>query len=198
MDQVFALSLPVPELWVPRPRAFCEGGYDAACSVRLSCPASWADAVASAAISNGAGYGVESLALHDLTLYAEGMPCSNDWCGIFNTYFIQAPPMLGLQTVSQSDPSCTTDGGAGAACSLVYTLPFATERHANVFELAYEDLLCAYDTDTMPEYVTAYCPSTYAPYGPYQTAIANALAGQPSGTSTIKGRASITGSASVH
>jgi hypothetical protein len=105
--------------------------------------------------------------------------------------------MLGLQPVSQSDPSCTTDGGAGAACSLVYTLPFAT-RHANAFELAYEDLLCAYDTDTMPEYITSYCPMSYAPYMPYQTAIANALAGQPNGTSTIKGKASVTGKAAVN
>jgi REP element-mobilizing transposase RayT len=29
---------PVPELWVPRPRAFCEGGYDTACSMRFVMP----------------------------------------------------------------------------------------------------------------------------------------------------------------
>lgn len=73
----------------------------------------WAEAVASAAISNGAGYGVESLALHDLTLYAEGMPCSNDWCASFNTYFIQSPPMLGLQTIGISDHRAPAIPGPG-------------------------------------------------------------------------------------
>ena len=30
--------LPVPELWVPRPCAFCKGGYDAACTMLLVMP----------------------------------------------------------------------------------------------------------------------------------------------------------------
>ena len=156
----------------------------------------WADAVATAAISNGAGYGAESLAFHDLTLHASGSPCSNDWCNIFDSNFINSPKMLGLQTISPSDPSCTSDPGAALTCSLVYVLPFATERHANVFELGYPDLLCAYDNSS-PEYTSAYCPSGYAPYGPYKTAIANAEAGVPRGTSVIGGSAKVSGSATV-
>jgi hypothetical protein len=152
----------------------------------------WADVVAAAAISNGAGYGVESLAVHDQTLYAAGSPCSNDWCNSFNTYFIQSPPMLGLQTISISDPSCTSDPGASQTCSLVYVLPFGTERHANAFELAYEDMLCAYESG----YGGSTCTVGSATNG-YAAAIANALAGKPNGTAAVAGRATITGQAAV-
>jgi hypothetical protein len=176
------------------PPMIVEGsGYGGAAPITTA----WADAVASAAIANGAGYGAESLALHDLTLYSGGSACSNDWCGIFNNYFAQAPRMLGLQTISKSDPTCTSDPGPGLTCSLVFVLPFATERHANVLEIAYEDLLCAYDMAT-PEYVTSFCPTHSAPYGPYQTAIANVLAGKPKGTAVIGGSAKVAGNASVN
>ena len=33
------MVFPVPELWVPRPCAFCKGGYDAADTMGWSCPA---------------------------------------------------------------------------------------------------------------------------------------------------------------
>ena len=32
-------AFPVPELWVPRPCVLCKGGYDAACTMSLLCPA---------------------------------------------------------------------------------------------------------------------------------------------------------------
>lgn len=62
-----------------------------------------------------------------------------------------------------------------------------------MFELAYEDLLCAYELG----YGGATCTKGSATNG-YAAVIANAASGQPNGTSTIKGMASVTGSASVY
>jgi hypothetical protein len=149
----------------------------------------YADAVASAAVANHAGVGAESLALNDQFLYAAGLPCSNDWCNIFNTYYFQAP-IRGLQTISQSDPTCTSNLGPGNACSLIYILPFATQRHANVLEIANEDLLCAYGVS----YSGCSEPN---PFPPYVTALANAAVGQPSATSTTDGNAAATGKATL-
>lgn len=153
-------------------------------------PAAYADAVASAAVANGAGVGAESLALHDQVLYAAGSTCSNDWCNILNVYALEAP-ILGLQTIGKSDPTCTSDPGAANTCSLIYVLPFATQRHANVLEIANQDLLCAY---AMLYSDPTTCPSSIAhPFAPYSTALANASAGQPAYTSATNGKASATG-----
>jgi hypothetical protein len=152
----------------------------------------YADAVASAAASNGAGIGAESLALHDGTLYASGQPCSNDWCSIFNTNFFKAP-ILGLQSVDISEAGCTSDPGTGKTCSLAYVLPFGTQRHANVFEIANEDLLCAYGGSTYSN--GTHCPSGFSPYLPYQVAIQNAALGLPGSTSVTGGKASVSGTA---
>ena len=158
----------------------------------------YADAVASAAVLNGAGFGAESLALHDQILYASGAPCSNDWCGIFNTYALRAP-MLGLQTVNPSDPNCNTDLGPGNTCSLIFVLPFSTQRHASVLEVANGDLLCAYANNT---YSSTLCTSpvtglSLSPYPPYSTALRNAASGLPNSTSVTNGQASASGTLSL-
>src|SRR6202043_201539 len=73
----------------------------------------YADAVAQNSISYGAGFGAESLAFHDMVLYSQEQPCSNDWCNVFNTYFGIAP-ILGMQNISKTaDAHCNTDPGAG-------------------------------------------------------------------------------------
>src|ERR1700677_27096 len=58
-------------------------------------PIQWADDIASIAIANGFGITAESLASTDLTSYAAGSTCSNDWCSLFNIYSPFAP-MLAL------------------------------------------------------------------------------------------------------
>lgn len=172
------------------PTMLMEGsGYGNAADVGIA----YADAVASAAAANGAGIGAESLALNDQFLYASGAACSNDWCNIFNTYALQAP-MLGLQTIDTSEPSCTSDPGAGKTCSLVFVLPFGTQRHANVFEIANGDLLCAWGGAA---YSSTPCPSMTSPYAPYKTAIQNAASGLPNSTSITSGSAVASGTGSV-
>jgi hypothetical protein len=151
----------------------------------------WADTIAQNSIPYGAGFGAESLALNDAVLYSEGLPCSNDWCAIFNSYYSKTP-MLGLQTIaSLSDPTCTSNPGAGQTCSLVYVLPFGTQRRANVFEIGYGDLLCAF-------YSGGYSGcSSGSPAPGYAAAISNAEQGLPSSTTTLVGPARLSGKAAI-
>lgn len=149
----------------------------------------WADAVAQNSIPYGAGFGAESLAFHDMVLYSEGSPCSNDWCSIFNTYY-GISPMLGLQTISSSsDATCDSDPGAALTCSLAYVIPFGIQRHANVFEISSKDLLCAF-------YGAYSAPTTCTqqPNG-FAAALLAAAAGQPASTSAAAGSTMLSGSA---
>jgi hypothetical protein len=163
-------------------------------------PTQWADDIASIAIANDFGITAESLASTDLTSYATAGPCSNDWCSLFNLYYPFAP-MLGLQTLSISNPSCIVACvPSNTTGTLVTVLPFGTQHHTTVFEVKYEDLLCAYDQNTSPQYSSTNCPNTSpysAPFAPYATTLANSAAGQPSSTSAVSGAASVTGSAMI-
>jgi hypothetical protein len=152
----------------------------------------WSDAVAQNSIPYGAGFGAESLAFHDMVLYLAGMPCSNDWCNIFNSYF-GLTPILGMQPVSgTSDAYCSSDPGPFSSCSLVYILPFAIQRHANVFEIGSVNLLCAYYT----VYSNAGCTQP-APWNGFAAALAAAAQGQPVSTSAISGATTLSGGASI-
>lgn len=152
----------------------------------------WSDAIAQNSIPYGAGFGAESLAFHDMVLYSEGMPCSNDWCNIFNSYF-GLTPILGMQPISgTSDAYCNSDPGAFASCSLVYILPFAIQRHANVFEIGTVNLLCAYYS----AYSHAGCTQS-APGNGFAAALAAAAQGQPVSTSATTGTATISGTTSL-
>ncbi len=153
---------------------------------------SWADDVASTAIANHLGIGAESLAFSDLPLYASNSPCSNDWCQLFNEYSLSGP-MLGLQTVSLSDPTCVTNPACGNATgSLTTVLPFGTQRHARVFEIGYEDLLCAYDSSSSG---SSCAPGTGSAY---PLALQNSTSGVPSSTATLSGAAKLSSNATLN
>jgi hypothetical protein len=152
----------------------------------------WADAVAQNSIPYGAGFGAESLAFHDMVLYSEGQPCSNDWCNIFNTY-LGIPPILGLQTISATaDATCNSDPGPGQSCSLIYIIPFAIQRHTNVFEIGSINLLCAYYST----YSNPACTAP-APGNGWAAALAAAAQGQPASTTATAGAAAVSGTASL-
>ncbi len=172
-----------------------------------SIPIVWADDVAQVAIANGLGIGAESLNgttdQGDPLLYSQGQTCSNDWCGLFNSYYSIAP-IQSLQTITPTNPNClnqsSTCNGTG---SLVTVLPFATQRRGTTFEIYYQDLLCAYDTNGYSD--STYCPEIsagpppvyLAPYLPYQLALTDAAAGQPNSTSAVSGNAALSGTASI-
>jgi hypothetical protein len=136
-----------------------------------------------------------------IILYSVGQPCSNDWCGLFNSYY-SISPMRSLQTITPTNPNClnqpTSCNGTG---SLVTVLPFGTQRRATTFEIYYNDLLCAYDSDNYAD--STYCPlispGVYlAPFLPYQRALANAAFLQPNSTIDVQGKTSLSGSSSIH
>lgn len=166
-------------------------------------PIGWADDVASAAVSNGFGLGAESLSvasdIGDNVLSAGGSPCSNDWCALFSQY--RTASVLGLQTLSQSDPNCL---GAPSTCnqtsSLLTALPFGTQRRANVFEVYYQDLLCAYDSgytnSTTPPNNGA-CEAVSAGRQYYPTALSNAASGQPTSAGIVGGAAKASGPTTI-
>ncbi len=164
-------------------------------------PIDWADNEAAVATANGFGLNAESLStasdIGDNVLTSAGSPCSNDWCAIFSRYYKSAP-ILGLQTLSQSDPNCL---GAPSSCnttsSLLTALPFATQHRAKAFEIYYEDLLCAYDsgyTNSTP-YGACEAISAGRPY--YSAALADAAANQPTNTAAVGGAAGLSGKTSL-
>ena len=134
-----------------------------ACSPSAGC--SWADDEAATATSLGIGIGSEGAANHDITAYNEGRPTDSDWAHLFDTYY-DLDLVQQTQTLTQSNP-----GGGGQVGSLVTLMPFETQHHTNTLELYIQDLYCAY----VPGYHDSTgCPSGYAPYVPYQEAIAAA------------------------
>lgn len=136
-----------------------------ACSDAGGC--SWADEEAANQVALGMGIGTECVSNEDITLYNEGQPTCGDWVNLFDEYHGQVP-VTQTQTFTQSNPS-----GQGPTGSLVPLMPFETQHYANTLELYIQDLSCAY----IPGYSDSTgCPAGYAPYKPYQEAIANAEA----------------------
>jgi hypothetical protein len=136
-----------------------------ACSADGDC--SWADEEAANAVSLGIGIGSEGVTNHDIKMYNQGKPTDSNWASLFDEYTGQVQ-VLQTQSLMQSNPS-----GKGVVGSLVPLMPFETVHHANTIEFYIEDLYCAY----VPGYHDSTgCPSGYAPYKPYQEAIANAEA----------------------
>jgi len=158
----------------------------------------WADDGASEAVTYGLGIGTQSLAGNatngDQIEYAQSSACSNDWCNIFNTY---APSANGkaaftyLQTTSPSNPGCLLQpascNGGNLTGSLLTVLPFASQRHNQLFEIAYLDILMGYSANGCTDNPSN-CGSVSTPYAPYQTAIQNAQNGVPSFTAVTVGK----------
>jgi hypothetical protein len=163
-----------------------------------STPLTWADDDAAAAIANGLGIGTESLQGNtqtgDQIAYAAASNCSADWCAMFNQYFNVAP-MTYLQTITASSPTCLLQpSSCNQTGSLLTVLPFASERHTKVLEIAYLDYLCAYSSNGSTD--DASCSET-TPYVPYQTAILNAQNGVPSSTAARAGKTVTSGNAGM-
>lgn len=102
------------------------------------------EAVATAAVPLGIGFGSQGLEKSDITNYPN---CTADWCNLFNAYagkVAACPTTLGncleLQTMAQScsNNSCTTG-------SLTTLLPFAVLHNVTILEIYYQDWLTGYD-----------------------------------------------------
>jgi hypothetical protein len=96
------------------------------------------DAVAARAVQYGFGFGTQGLTVGQIQAYESGQWVYANWAPLFNQYAGQVP--LEIQTTGQTSPPGTTDVG-----SLVPLLPFALQRHAQIFELYPEEWLVAND-----------------------------------------------------
>jgi hypothetical protein len=97
------------------------------------------------AVTDGFGFGVQGFQKSDLTNYANGLPCTANWCADFATYAGQVS--LELQTLGQSDPVCTSIESicANTTGSLLDLLPFAVSRYASILEIYENDFYIALD-----------------------------------------------------
>ncbi len=131
-----------------------------------------ADTMAGYASQLGIGMGHQGLQTGDLSNYAGGSICTNDWCAIFKTY--SNSRLFEMQTVSQSDPTNTS----GSVLALYNLLPFAAQLRGNTtlyLELWQGDLRCAYESG----YIDSFCTSGIAPDVAYQQLFAQLEAGVP-------------------
>jgi hypothetical protein len=89
------------------------------------------------------GIGSEGLQSSDITNYANGDPCTSDWCGAFNNYYQTGIP-LELQQADLSAPVAIA-GTTSATGDLRPLLPFTVDRYMSILELYSYDALLAYD-----------------------------------------------------
>ena len=156
----------------------------------------WADKMGAQAVGYRFHLGSEGLTNTDLTGFSNGRVCtgqvgtsnpgcSNDWCNLASAYQGQTA-FRELQLAGISDPTCVGTDSSCKPGSLTVILPFATQNHANVFELFAQDLFTAYNPNW----------TLNATYGSaYAAAIANAAAGIPAATSQTQGNVVIQGGA---
>jgi hypothetical protein len=96
------------------------------------------DFEAANALANGQGIGSQGWQQSDLTNYNAGLPCTSDWCKLFDRYTGQVP--LELQ---QAGPSLANGGTVTGSISDL--IPFAMAHHTTIYEIYAEDLLTALD-----------------------------------------------------
>ena len=96
------------------------------------------DFEAANAIAHGQGIGCQGWQQSDLTNYNAGLPCTSDWCKLFDRYTGQVP--LELQQVG---PSLANGGTVTGSISDL--IPFAMAHHTTIYEIYVEDLLTALD-----------------------------------------------------
>jgi hypothetical protein len=132
-------------------------------------PCSWADQEAADGAAIGAGPGSESLQVADVTAYAGGTNCSNDWCLVFTLYGPTAP-FVELQELEAS----STTGRPGMLNQFV---PFGVEMRGNAplyLEIVAADLECSF----VSGYSGSNCPGTGL-YAPFAAALQSAAVGVP-------------------
>ncbi len=102
-----------------------------------------ADAVATAAVRYGFGFGIQGFSINQEKVNSSGSPCYADWCALFKEYAGKVP--LELQTTTHTYPDGT---GVG---SLVQLAPFGLASGAQIFELYPQEWLIA-DDPSFPGY----------------------------------------------
>ncbi len=122
---------------------------------------SYPTAEATSAVANGQGIGSQGWQESDITNYSAGLPCTSNWCALFDQYTGQVP--LELQQAGQS----VANGGTTTG-SMANIIPFAVARHVTIFEIYVQDLLTAFDPN-WPSYSTygpAYRQAMVTAHGP--------------------------------
>jgi hypothetical protein len=128
---------------------------------------SWSDDEAADAIAQHLVLGSQGLQESDISAFAAGQGCSNDFCRIFSLYHNQSS-ILEIQTDNPTNPS-----GQGTTGSLVNLLPFAVARFATYIEVFPQDLLTAFDPNYNPSGGYGY----NSDHSSYSQAIASAQKG---------------------
>lgn len=94
------------------------------------------------------GFGSQGLQQQD---YGTLNTCTSNWCNMFAQYYNDSPVVpLELQTVLLSDPipnDPPVGGTPSQTGSLSMLIPFAIQKHAQIFELYPFDLLYAFDSN---------------------------------------------------
>ena len=125
------------------------------------------DFEAQTAVMNGFGFGDNGLQSSDLANSAANLPCTGNWCALFDQYAGQVP--LELQEANPSNPSGSDPGNPTG--NLAQLIPLAAAHHATILELLMDDLYLAYDPNFTPKN-----PGDKSFSGAYQTAINNPCA----------------------
>jgi hypothetical protein len=128
------------------------------------------DFEAATAVSNGFGFGNNGLQKTDITNAASNMPCTGDWCAMFDKYAGQVP--LELQESDPSNPSGSDPNDATG--NLANLIPLAVSHHATILEILMDDLYLAYDPNYTPQPPRSPADSSFS--GSYQTALNNPCA----------------------
>jgi hypothetical protein len=125
------------------------------------------DFEAATAASNGFGFGNNGLQKSDITNSASNMPCTGDWCAMFDKYADQVP--LELQEANPSNPSGSDP--TNPTGNLADLIPLAVSHHVTILEPLMADLYLAYDPNYTPKN-----PSDSSFSGTYQAAFNNPCA----------------------
>jgi hypothetical protein len=122
------------------------------------------DFEAATAVSNKFGFGNNGLQKSDITNSASNLPCTGDWCAMFDKYAGQVP--LELQTATASNPSGSDPSNPTG--NLVDLLPVAIQHHATILEVLMPDLMLAFDPNFVPQNAA---DASFA--GAYKAALSN-------------------------
>jgi hypothetical protein len=122
---------------------------------------SYSIAEATSAVANGQGIGSQGWQQSDIANFAAGLPCTSDWCSLFDQYTGEVP--LELQQAGQS----VANGGTTTG-SMAEIIPFAVAHHVNILEIYVQDLLTAFDPNwpAYAQYGSAYRQAMVTAHGP--------------------------------
>jgi hypothetical protein len=124
---------------------------------------SYTTAEARSAVANGQGIGTQGWQQADIANFKAGLPCTSDWCTLFDQYAGQVP--LELQQAGDS----VANGGTTTG-SMADIIPFAAAHHTDILEIYIEDLMTAFDPNwpSYSEYGSSYRQAMVTAHGPKQ------------------------------